>query len=339
METGIALPEVNRDFWKKPEGFVAMAIIALLGYAGFHFVDAIVNYVTTLFVDVIHMIIGFIELMGLLWLIFDPRPRMFARILVRAFTSLFVPVFAVQIVKDKLKQMMKRRDKMNVQIGLVKGHITELQRIMAKNEKDANQGFSQASFAKKSVATAGDDTEALRLELAARKNARFAERRKQSNIGYAALLLKLNKVYNFLTRYAANVDFFIEDTEDDINQKTTEFRTVNDAYGAMKTAMSVIAGNATENDIYSEAFDYMEQTVSSRLGAMDDLQRISQDFMTGMDLKAGAVDEEALKALDAFEQKTLTPGTADFHMYTDSRTPVTVSLLSNSNSSTFNPFN
>jgi thiamine monophosphate kinase len=56
--------------------------------------------------------------------------------------------------------------------------------------------------------------------------------------------------------------------------------------------------------------------VSTQLGVMDDLQRVSQNFMDGMDVETGAVDDAALKALNAFEQKALTAGGTDFKMMT-----------------------
>jgi hypothetical protein len=309
-----------KSFWSRPEGKMAILIYAAIIGGVVWFWGLIVPFLVSLLVDTLHMVYLGGILAAVLYLVFGKRPQLMFRVLVRKFTSIFVAVYPIEIIEDKLQQMKKRRDKMNEQISLVKGSIVKLQLQMQQNHADAVKGFGMASQAQKMAGTAQDENEQLRMQLEMKREARKAQRREQSNIGFTSLLERLNKVYNFLTRYAANVDFFIDDTQDMVDQKKTEYETTQTAFGAMKQAMAVIKGNATENDIYDQAFDQIETTVSTQLGVMDDLQRVSQNFMDGMDVETGAVDDAALQALNAFEQKALTAGGTDFKMMTTDST-------------------
>lgn len=309
-----------KTFWSRPEGKMALGVYLAIAGGVVWFWGIIVPFLLNMLVDTLHMVYLGGVLVAILYLVFGKRPQLMFRVLVRKFTSLFVAVYPIEIIEDKLKQMKVRRDKMNAQIALVDGSIVKLQRVMAANHADAVKGYGMAAQAQKMGAAARDEDEQLRMQQATQLQARRAQRREQSNIGYAKLLERLQKVYKFLTRYAANVDFFIEDTQDDIDQKKTEYQTTMAASGAMKQAMAVIKGNATEEDIYDQAFDQIENSVSTQLGVMDDLQRVSKNFMDGMDIQTGAVDDEALKALNAFEQKTLTAGGTDFSMVTGDKT-------------------
>jgi hypothetical protein len=70
--------------------------------------------------------------------------------------------------------------------------------------------------------------------------------------------------------------------------------------------------------------EFIESDVSKKLGIMDDLQRVSQNFMDGLDVQEGAVDDQALKALDAYENKLLTSGDSELQVMTKTSTAVPV---------------
>ncbi len=318
----LALPNSTelKTFWSRPEGKTATLVLAGIVGTTVWFWKVVADFAVALLVDAVHMVYLAGILAAIAYLLLGKRPRLMFRVLMRSLTSVFVSVYPIDIIQDKLQQMKKRRDKMNEQIALVKGSVTKLERTIAQNHADAVKGFGMAQQAQKMAGAAQDQTEQLRMQLAMKQQARRAQRREQSNIGYTKLLERLQKVYSFLSRYAANVDFYIEDTQDEIEQKKTEYQTTMAASGAMKQAMAVIKGNATEEDIYDQAFDYIEQSVSTQLGVMDDLQRISQGFMDGMDIETGSVDEAALQALNSFEQKTLTSGNSDLKLVTSTPT-------------------
>lgn len=314
--TQLALPDKALDpgSWKSPDGkfrpefWTALIVIAAIGGLTLWFWGLIVPFIVGMLIDTVHTAALVGVLVAAAYLIFGKRPRLMWRVILRKLTSLFVAVYPIEIIEDKLHQMKVRKAKMDEQIGLVKGSVERLQRVMQKNQADYATGMGRAAQAHKMATSAQDADDAARMELQTRLQARKAQRRQNANIGYASLLERIQKLYKFLTRYSDNIEFLIEDTQDEIDQKKTEYETTQTAFGAMKQAMAVLRGNATEEDIYDQAFTQIENTISTQLGMMDDMERLSQNFMDGMDVEKGAVDEDALKALNAFEQKLLSAG-------------------------------
>jgi hypothetical protein len=317
------LPTVDtaKSFWSRPEGKVGALILLLIAGLGIYEYSLILPWFVTMLEDTVHMVFLGCVLVAMGWLLFSKTSHMMFRVLMRVFTGLFVSVYPIEIIEDKLTEMKKRRDKMNAQISEVSGQIVTLQRVMTKNHQDAVQGFNMAHAAQDQAARASDDAERLRKQLQIQANARKAQRRENANVGYATLLQKLQGIYSFLSKYAAHIDFFIDDTTDEVEQKKIEYKTTNTAFGAMTMAMKVMKGNATEEDIYGQAMDYIESDVSRKLGIMDDLQRVSQNFMDGLDVQEGAVDTQALQALNDYEHKLLTSGDTELAVMLPGSTP------------------
>jgi hypothetical protein len=258
-----------KSFWSRPEGKVGALILLLIAGLGIYEYSLMLEDITKL-EDTHHMVVLGCVLVAMGWLLFNKTSHMMFRVFMRVFTGLFVSVYPIEIIEDKLTKMKKRLDKMNAQISEVSGQIVTLQRVMANQENDRHW------------------------------------------VGCATLLQKLQGIYSFLSKYAAHIDFFIDDTTDEVEQKKIEYKTTNTAFGAMTMAMKVMKGNATEEDIYGQEMDYLESEVSRKLGIMDDLQRVSQNFMDGLDVQEGAVDPQALQALNDYEHKLLTFGDTEF---------------------------
>jgi hypothetical protein len=203
--------------------------------------------------------------------------------------------------------MRKRRAQMGVQITAVSGQIRYLKDIISKNLSAAQQNMKLAEQAKK-MATTSDMNEALHMKLQMQAKANKAGRLQQSNIGYQQILGRLQSVYDMLTKFANHADFFIEDTQDAVDQAKIQYKTTRTAWGAFRTAMSIISGNSSEDEMFNQAMEQMAEDSSQKLGEMEDLQRLSQNFMDSIDLQNAAVGDDALKQLDQYEQKLLTDG-------------------------------
>lgn len=315
MSTSLSLPSTPVGGWKgpdgklRPEAYGAMLVAALVLCTGLYFWGLILPFLIGLFVDTLHLCYLGGMLAGVLYLLFAKRPRLVFRVLIRKITSLFVAVYPIEIIEDKLLQMKKRKAVFDNQVGLVDGAIQKLQRVIQKNQSDFSTGMSRAAQAHKMATSAADADTAHQLDLQTQLLARKAERRKTANLSYTDLLTKLQGLYKNLKRFSTNIDYLIEDTQDDVDQKKTEYETTQTAFGAFSTAMKIMKGTVTEDDIYDQAFAQIENTVSSQLGMMDHMQELSENFMRGMDIDNGAVDEQALNELNSFEQKLLTPGT------------------------------
>jgi len=316
MPTDLQLANPNQvpESWKGPDGKLrpeAWGAVILAGVAVVPialYLKVIIDFLLGLFIDAFHLGLLVAGCVFLGYLLLGKRPRLIFRVLIRKLTSIFVAVYPVELIEDKLLQMEKRKSVFDKMVGLVDGAVQKLKRQIQKNQSDYTTGMRNAAQAHKMAGSTQDAEEAQKLDLQTQLQARRAQRRQNANIGYDNLLGRLTGMYKFLVRYSNNIDFLIEDTKDEVEQKKTEYETTETAFGAFSMAMKIIKGNAVEEDMYNQAFEQIENTISSQLGMMDDMQRLSENFMRGMDIENGAVDQQALDALTAFEQKMLTAG-------------------------------
>jgi hypothetical protein len=257
----------------------------------------ILNYILTMMQDLEHIGILAIEMIVTAFFLFSKRMHILYRAIIRFSLGWLIALAPLDIIMDKVITMKKRKAKMEDQIGVVKGQRVGLQNQMAKNKKEADQGMMNASFAKSHD-----------KERAARLNARAAERRTQANIGFQPLLDKLLNLEALLAKFSDDFDYVIQDTEDAVNVQKTTYKATSAALGALKMAMSFIKGNPVEEDMYAQAWEDIQNTIDSNLGNIDNLTRLSKDFVDNMDIQTGSADESAMKALEAFEKKLALPG-------------------------------
>ena len=292
----------------------------------------IVPFIVSMLVDTLHMVILGAILAAVLFVLFSSRTHLLFRLMMRWITGLIINIDPIGILKDHLSQMRKRREVMAQQISNVSGQIRYLKDVIDKNHEMATENMRLAAHAKKIATSTADQNEQLRMSLQMKAKANQAGRLEKSNLSYQQLLSKLQNIYDLLSKWAVHIDFYIEDTENEVKQKEIEYKTINSAFRAYRTALSVIKGNSDERELYNTTMDRLAEEAGRKLGEMEDFQRLAQNFMDTIDLENGAVETEALQKLDAYEQKLLTSGNSDtaFLLPGASAEPVPVAAKSTS---------
>jgi hypothetical protein len=307
-------PNLGQDlksFWSRPEGKTGMIFIVLAAAAIVYGWGMIVPFIVSMLADTLHMIYLAAILAAVLFVIFSSRTHLLFRLLMRAITGMIINIDPIGILKDHLSQMRKRRDVMSQQISNVSGQIQYLKNIIDKNQQLANENMRLAAHAKKLATSAADQNEQLRMALQMKAKANQAGRLQKSNLSYQQLLNKLQNIYDLLSKWAVHIDFYIEDTDNEVRQAEIEYKTINTAYRAYRTALAVIKGTGDEKELYNQTMEKLAEEAGRKLGEMEDFQRLAQNFMDTIDLENGAVETEALEKLDAYEQKLLTSGATD----------------------------
>jgi len=307
-------PNLGQDlksFWSRPEGKTGMIFIVLAAAALVYGWAQIVPFIVSMLADTLHMVLLAAILGAVLFVIFSPRTHLMFRLLMRAITGMIINIDPIGILKDHLSEMRKRRDLMSQQISNVSGQIQYLKNIIDKNQALANENMRLAAHAKKLATTTADQNEQLRMALQMKAKANQAGRLQKSNLSYQQLLGKLQNIYDLLSKWAVHIDFYIEDTDNEVKQAEIEYKTINTAYRAYRTALAVIKGTGDEKELYNQTMEKLAEEAGRKLGEMEDFQRLAQNFMDTIDLENGAVETEALEKLDAYEQKLLTTGATD----------------------------
>jgi len=307
-------PNLGQDlksFWSRPEGKTGIIFLILAAAALIYGWGMIVPFIVSMLADTLHMIGLAAILAAVLFVIFSPRSHLLFRLLMRAITGMIINIDPIGILKDHLSQMRKRREVMSQQISNVSGQIGYLKNVIDKNQALANENMRLAAHAKKIATSTADQNEQLRMALQMKAKANQAGRLQKSNLSYQQLLSKLQNIYDLLSKWAVHIDFYIEDTDNEVKQAEIEYKTINAAYRAYRTALAVIKGSGDEKEIYNQTMEKLAEEAGRKLGEMEDFQRLAQNFMDTIDLENGAVETDALEKLDAYEQKLLTSGASD----------------------------
>jgi hypothetical protein len=72
----------------------------------------------------------------------------------------------------------------------------------------------------------------------------------------------------------------------------------------MKSAMSIISGNADKRAMFDQAFEVIADGVAMKVGDMQRFMEMSSSFMDSVDLQNGVFEEQGLQMLEEGEKKS-----------------------------------
>ncbi len=286
-----------KSFWQRPEGktgaFFLMAMIAGAGFLLFKFSAVILAMLANT--------VGIVVLLGVLgliiYMVLDPKWRTLVSYMyqsvMRWVTGMFVTIDPIGILKNYINDLQKNLQKMGTQIGNLKGQMRKLITIVEENNKEISSSMLIAKKAKEQ----GNESAML---LATRKAARLSE----SNEKYTALHNRMSILYRVLTKMYSNSEILIEDTVDQVKVKEQERKAIRASHSAMRSAMSIIKGDADKRAIFDQAMEVIADDVANKVGEMERFMEMSSSFMDSIDLQNGVFEEQGLKMLEEYEKQS-----------------------------------
>ncbi|HLO55663.1 MAG TPA: hypothetical protein VK169_15330 [Saprospiraceae bacterium] len=286
-----------KTFWQKPEGTTGavflMGIIGALGYVLFKFSAQIL--------EMLNNTIGIVALLAVLgaiiYMVLDPKWRTLVsymyKSVMRWITGIFVTIDPIGILKNYISDLQDNLTKMGTQIGGLKGQMRKLITIVEENNKEISNNMAIARKAKEQ----GNESAML---LSSRKAARLQE----SNEKYTALHNKMSILYRVLTKMYSNSEILLEDTTDQVKVKEQERKAIRASHSAMRSAMSIIKGDADKRAMFDQAMEVIADDVANKVGEMERFMEMSSDFMNSIDLQNGVFEEQGMKMLEEYEQKS-----------------------------------
>jgi hypothetical protein len=287
----------KKSFWKRPEGVTgAIFLTAVLGGLGF-LIATNMAFLVGLAANTLYLVLMLMALAALLYIILDPKMRnliwyMYKSVM-RSVTGIFVQIDPVGILKSYVEDLQDNLGKMSTQIGNLKGQIRKMSTLMDENNKEIQNNLKLASVAKQ-------QNNESQVVLATRKAARLQE----TNEKYAALHGKMEILYRILDKMYKNSEILLEDTKDQVKLKEQERKAIRASHSAMKSAMSVISGDPDKRAMFDAAIENIADDVASKVGEMERFMEMSANFMDSIDLQQGVFQEEGLKMLEEWEEKS-----------------------------------
>jgi len=286
-----------KSFWKRPEGVTGLLFMSALLLGGGYLIFANLAAIIALLQNTIYLAILLGVLAMIVYMVLDPKMRnliwyMYKSVM-RAITGMFVQIDPIGILKNYIEDLQDNLLKMRKQIGALKGQMRKIQGLMEKNKKDINNNLKIAQAAR-------DKGKEQQMILSSRKAARL----KESNQKYNALYQKMEILYRILNKMHQNSEILLEDTKDQVELKVQERKAIRASHSAMKSAMTVISGDPDKRAMFDMAMEAVADDVANKVGEMERFMEMSSSFMDSVDLQNGIFEEEGLKMLEQWEEKS-----------------------------------
>jgi hypothetical protein len=111
-------------------------------------------------------------------------------------------------------------------------------------------------------------------------------------------------MYKILDKMYQNSEILLEDTKDQVQLKEQERKAIRASHSAMKSAMSVISGDPDQRAMFDSALEHIADDLANKVGEMEQFMEMSSNFMDSVDLQNGIFEEEGLKMLEQWEEKS-----------------------------------
>lgn len=285
----------EKSFWQRPEGITGLLFLAAL-VAGAGYLLTTVNW-GVIFANTLYLA-GTLAAVGVVaYMVLDPKMRgllsyMYKSVM-RGITGWFVTLDPIGILKNYIEDLQDNLVKMRSQIGKLRGQMRKMQGLMKSNSEEIQKQMKLASAAKEK----GMDQQMI---LASRKAARL----KESNEKYHALHQRMEVMSRILNKMHDNSEILLEDTKDQVNLKEQERKAIRASHSAMKSAMSVISGDPDKRAMFDMAMEAVADDVANKVGEMERFMEMSANFMDSVDLQNGVFEEDGLRMLEEWEQKS-----------------------------------
>ena len=294
IDTGNFKP---KSFWQRPEGVTGTVfLVAILGGIGF-FLFTYSAAILAFLANTVGIVVTLLVLFAIIYMVLDPKMRALVgymyRSVMRWITGMFVTIDPIGILKNYIEDLEKNLRKMSQQIGNLRGQMRKLKTIVEENTKEIEQNMAIARKAK-------EQNNAQALTLASRKAARL----KESNEKYLALHSRMTILHKVLSKMYSNSEILLEDTKDQVKVKEQEYKAIRASHSAMRSAMSIIKGDADKRAMFDMALEAVADDVANKVGEMEQFMELSANFMNSIDLQNGVFEEQGMKMLEEYEKKS-----------------------------------
>jgi hypothetical protein len=287
----------SRSFWQRPEGKTGLVLAAGAVGAGGYALYKLLPVLIVLLENTLYAALlgaGVFLVTSPIW---STKVRTLCgymlRSLCRKITGWFVEIDPIGILKNYVEDLKKSMRTMDAQISNLRGHITGLKNIIAKNEAEAEKSLRLAGAAQQQGQKAA-------FVLNARKQGRL----EQSNMTLQALQTKMEALYKLLNKLRETSDVMVQDMESEVQVKEQERNAIRAGYGAFTAAVRVMRGDPDRRALFDQAMEHLANDYAQKVGEIEHFMDASKGFIASVDLENLAFEQEALEKLNQLEART-----------------------------------
>ncbi len=286
----------SKSFWSRPEGVTGIIFLLAILFAGTWAVASFLGAIAAFLSTTAGLVTMMLVLGSIIFMALDKNMRTLIgymyRSVMRWITGLFVQIDPIGILRSYVADLKSNLLKMNKQLNQLRGQMHKLQEMIVNNKKTIESNLTMASKAK-------EQNKQAVMVLKSRK----AGRLKESNMRLEDLYRKMEILYRVLGKMYENSSILVEDVEDQVMVKEQERKAISASHSAIRSAMSIIKGDADKLAMFDMAMEAIADDVSQKVGEMERFMQLSQNFMQSIDLQNGVFEEEGLKMLEKWEKE------------------------------------
>ena len=106
-----------------------------------------------------------------------------------------------------------------------------------------------------------------------------------------------------LVKYQEISNFLIKDIKREIDVKTRRKQMADAAWSAIKSAKSIINGDPDARAMFDMANEYLAADYAMKIGEIEDFVRMSDTFVSAIDLQNGVYEANAMKMIEEWERR------------------------------------
>jgi hypothetical protein len=304
----MSLPQLSngqtKSFWERPEGTTGMLSIALLGVGGFFLAQALLPTIIAVLGMAITAVGQAIVLTGLcvalaaiLYVLTNKRFQTLVsyafKSIMRKVTGAFVEIDPIGIMKNYIDDLKSRQADMDAGIEKLNGQVKICQQKIRANETGYEKAMATAKVAHEKE-----------MQGAFAVNARQAGRLERLNNETLIPLLKTMELnLRALRKYREVTDTVILDITNEVEARKVERDMILASHSVIQAAKKIMNGDPDKKELFDQAMEFVVQDYGMKLGEIENFIETSKGFVEGLDLQNGVYQEEALKKMQAWEQR------------------------------------
>jgi len=289
-----------KTFWERPEGTTGMVAIGLgvLGIAvAAPALLALFNTMIALIGAGITLVVMGSILFALIMIVtnkkFQTLMSYMFKSAMRKITGAFVEIDPIGIMKSYIEELRAKSGTMDGSIEKLRGQIVVCEKQVNLNQSEYDRQMATFKVAK-------DKNLASAATVASRQAGRL-ERLNKESLG--PLLVQMKAHLRALNKYKEVTGTVIDDLTNEVKAQQMQREMILASHSAMATAKKILMGGTDQKELFDQAMEYVVNDYGMKMGEIENFIENSKGFVEGLDLQNGVYEEEALKKLQAWEQK------------------------------------
>lgn len=289
-----------KSFWSRPEGTTGMITLGLGGLGLWFAAPALLTF-TGMLLGILGNTVGIVALCAVLGaMLYVLTNKKFLTLCsyifksaMRNVTKVFVEIDPIGIMKSYIEDLNGKREVMATSRDKLRGQITVLKRQIDTNTADYERSMATAQQAHQKgnqSAFSVNSRQAGRLE-----------RLNKESLG--PLLMQMEVHLRALNKYYEVTGTVIDDLSNEVKARKIERDMIMASHTAMSAAKKILMGGTDQKELFDQAMEFVVEDFGMKMGEIDSFIENSKGFVEGLDLQNGVYEAEALKKLQAWEQK------------------------------------